>query len=132
MARILRVGDIVALVGPLGSGKTTLVQGLTAGWGYRRRPNSPTFALANEYKSRKGLLFHLDLYRLSPGELELFPLEEYFTPDTLCVMEWADRVRSRWPADTLEIRLTTVDPRARQARVPVHTKSWQKRLALLS
>ena len=119
-------------MGPLGSGKTTLVQGIAAGWGYKRRPSSPTFSLANEYQSRKGLLFHLDMYRLSSDELLLFPLEEYFTPESLCIIEWADRVRSRWPLETLEIQLTSVSLQARQVRVLIPSKDWQKRLTPLA
>src|SRR3954467_6787224 len=87
LARVLKPGDVVALVGDLGAGKTTLVQGIAAGWGYRRRANSPTFALVNEYRSSRGPLLHMDMYRLSPVELQGFPLEEYLGPEAVCVIE---------------------------------------------
>src|SRR5882672_4987994 len=86
LARLLKGGDVLALVGDLGSGKTTLVQGIAEGWGYKRRANSPTFALVNEYTSRRGPLLHMDMYRLTPGELSTFPLEDYLDNDTVCLI----------------------------------------------
>src|SRR5579872_6949984 len=104
LAKHLRPGDVVALVGELGTGKTTWVQGLAAGWGYQGDVNSPTFSLVNEYRSQRGLLLHMDMYRLTPPELVTFPLEDYFDPLAVHVIEWADRVRTRWPKNTLELR----------------------------
>jgi tRNA threonylcarbamoyladenosine biosynthesis protein TsaE len=100
----LRFGDVLALIGPLGAGKTTLVQGIARGWGYRSKVLSPTFALANEYRSKRGFLFHMDMYRLSKDELTLFPLEDYLNQG-ICVIEWADRIRDRWPRGTIEIKM---------------------------
>src|SRR5580693_6788060 len=96
-ARELKVGDVVALVGELGAGKTTLVQSIAAAWGYKRGAVSPTFSLANEYETPRGMIYHLDMYRLSPGELVAFPLEDYLAQG-LCLIEWADRVHDRLPA----------------------------------
>src|SRR5687768_8164717 len=67
--KLLEAGDIVALIGPLGAGKTTLVQGIARGRGYKRGANSPTFALANEYRTPKGNVYHMDMYRLTLPEL---------------------------------------------------------------
>src|SRR5262245_43719909 len=103
LARFLEGGDVVALIGDLGSGRTTLTQGIDGGWGARQRANSPTFALVNEYKSRRGILQHMDLYRLSPQELESFPLEDYLDKKSATVIEWADRAQSRWPKNVLQI-----------------------------
>ncbi len=100
-AKKLRVGDVVALVGELGSGKTTLVQSIAAAWGYKRGANSPTFSLANEYQTPRGMIYHMDMYRLSKGELAIFPLEDYLDQG-LCLIEWADRVRDRLPVGTQE------------------------------
>src|SRR3979409_1028715 len=77
-AKELRQGDVVALVGELGAGKTTLVQSIAAAWGYKRGATSPTFALANEYATPRGAIYHMDMYRLSARELAVFPLEEYW------------------------------------------------------
>jgi tRNA threonylcarbamoyladenosine biosynthesis protein TsaE len=103
-ARTLRRGDVVALIGELGAGKTTLVQSIAKAWGYKRGANSPTFALANEYETPKGTIYHMDMYRLSPKELATFPLEDYWGLG-VCLIEWADRVRDRLPAQTFEIQL---------------------------
>jgi len=103
-AKTLHRGNVVALMGPMGVGKTTLAQGIAEGWGCRTRATSPTFALTNEYRSKRGFLFHMDMYRLSKRELKTFPLEDYLG-EGVCVIEWADRIRDRWPERTLEIRL---------------------------
>ena len=128
-SHILKKGDVVALIGPLGSGKTTLVQGIAAGWGYRRRANSPTFALVNEYPSRRGPLLHMDMYRLSPRELVDFPLEEYLDPNVVSLVEWADRVQTRWPAGTLALQLSILRPESRQLQVVQCPPGWRKRLS---
>jgi len=103
-ARTLRAGDVVALVGELGSGKTTLVKSIAAAWGYKRGAVSPTFALANEYQTKRGTIYHMDMYRLSDRELSAFPLEDYWGQG-LCLVEWADRVRARLPPKTIEVHL---------------------------
>lgn len=118
-ARTLRIGDCLALVGPMGAGKTTLVQGLAAGWGSRALVTSPTFALVNEYRSRKGAMYHMDMYRLSSKELPLFPLEDYLG-DGLCVIEWADRVRGRLPRGTRLLKLAAPSDTVRTLQL----RSW--------
>lgn len=115
-ARTLQCGDVVALIGGLGAGKTTLIQAIAASWGYRRGATSPTFALANEYVTPKGIIYHLDMYRLSKKELAAFPLEEYCSQG-LCLIEWADRVRDRWPDGTREIRFRILGAHRRSIAV---------------
>ena len=111
-ARKLKSGDIVALIGELGSGKTTLVQSIAAARGYKRGANSPTFALANEYKTSKGTIYHMDMYRLSKSELAGFPLEDYWGQG-LCLIEWADRLGDRLPSSRYEVRLKITGPTQR-------------------
>jgi tRNA threonylcarbamoyladenosine biosynthesis protein TsaE len=108
----LRKGDVVGIIGELGAGKTTLVQSIVEAWGYRRGANSPTFALANEYVTPHGTIYHMDMYRLKPHELAGFPLEDYWGAG-LCLIEWADRVRERLPANAIEVRLKITGPRSR-------------------
>lgn len=127
-APLLKNGDVIALVGELGSGKTTLVQGIVTGRGYERLAISPTFALANEYRSGDATFFHLDLYRLTPVELAGFPLEEYFDRQAICFVEWADRVRRRWPAETLEIQLEFVSSRKRRLTILSPSDRWAARV----
>lgn len=112
-AKSLRPGNVVSLVGPLGAGKTTFVQGVARALGYRGDVTSPTFALANEYRARGVNVYHMDMYRLSPAELDGFPLEDYYRGG-ICLIEWADRVRSRLPPDVWEVNLTVTSPSVRR------------------
>ena len=105
--------DVVALVGELGAGKTTLVQSIAEAWGYRRGANSPTFALANEYMTPRGTIYHMDMYRLGVRELAGFPLEDYWGTG-LCLIEWADRVRDRLPSSLIEVCLKITGPQSRR------------------
>lgn len=111
----LQPGDVIALVGDLGSGKTTFVQGLAqalqvAESAYVR---SPTFTIINEYAGRIPL-FHIDLYRLErPEELAGLGLEDYFDAGGITVVEWADKFRALFPPRTKWITFRTIDERTR-------------------
>ncbi len=106
----LAPGDVVCLIGDLGAGKTTLVQGLAAGWGSLDAVSSPTFVLVNVYRRLDGSrLFHLDAYRLSgAAEAEDLDLDNLLESGPL-VIEWADRIQEVLPADRLWIVLNWVD-----------------------
>ena len=83
-------GDVIALVGNLGSGKTVLTKGIASGIGVNEVVNSPTFKLIGEYKSNPPL-FHFDFYRIkSPKEIIDFGIEYYYSVKGICVIEWAD------------------------------------------
>lgn len=114
-AKKLRVGDVVALIGTLGAGKTMLVQSIAKAWGYKQGANSPTFAIANEYATPRGMIYHMDMYRLTPKELSAFPLEDYWGSG-LCLIEWADRIADRLPPRYTEIRLEISGPTSRVLR----------------
>jgi tRNA threonylcarbamoyladenosine biosynthesis protein TsaE len=93
----LQGGQVVALVGPLGAGKTHFIKGVAAGLGSpdQSRVNSPTFVLINEYESRGGELtvYHIDAYRLqSVAEFEALGFADYCRPDAVILIEWADKV----------------------------------------
>jgi tRNA threonylcarbamoyladenosine biosynthesis protein TsaE len=91
--RAARRGLVIALTGDLGAGKTQFVKGLARGLGVGARVQSPTFALVNEYGGGRLKLFHLDLYRLDTRAQVLSAgLEEYWAPDGVCVVEWAERL----------------------------------------
>ena len=103
---LLRPGDVVALWGELGSGKTTLVKGIAGALGVdEREVSSPTFVLVNEYEG-KHKIYHIDWYRLdlvSGADASL--AEECFGSDAVTLVEWAERGQALLPPDRLEIRL---------------------------
>jgi tRNA threonylcarbamoyladenosine biosynthesis protein TsaE len=85
-------GSVIALSGDLGAGKTQLVKGIARGLGIHERVHSPTFTLVNIYGGGRLPLFHLDLYRLETRDQIIGAgLEEYFQPDGVSVIEWAER-----------------------------------------
>jgi tRNA threonylcarbamoyladenosine biosynthesis protein TsaE len=92
-SRSLRSGDVIALVGDLGAGKTQLVKGIAAGLGYAKRVQSPTFALINEYLLADRIVYHLDLYRLdTKHDVAVAGLDEFLIqPDGITLVEWPER-----------------------------------------
>ena len=86
-------GQVIALAGDLGAGKTQWVRGLARGLGFAGRVHSPTFTLVNEYAGGRLKLFHLDLYRLeTPEQVLSAGIEEFLHPDGVAVIEWAERL----------------------------------------
>lgn len=99
-------GEVLALTGDLGTGKTVLTRGIAFGLGIPMdRVSSPTFTLIQEYAGSIPLI-HVDLYRLErPSEISALGLEEYFTPSTIVIIEWAERFPQILPSDHIAIRL---------------------------
>lgn len=98
--------DVVALIGPLGAGKTVFVKGMALALGVRDLVVSPSYTLIHEYEGRIPL-FHFDLYRLSGcGEVEDLGYEEYFSSEGVCVVEWADVCRNIFSPDHYCVRIT--------------------------
>ncbi len=101
-------GDILLLTGGLGTGKTTLTQGILWGLGAKEYARSPTFVLVNEYEARIPV-YHMDLYRLdSFEEIDGLGLDDYLFGDGLCVIEWADKARGYFPANHVDISIKIV------------------------
>lgn len=110
LAEQLSAGSVIALHGELGAGKTCFIQGLGYALGVRRPMTSPTFTIANEYRVEKGLLIHMDLYRLgSPDELLAMGFEQHMIEGALIAIEWPDRAGDLLPADTIHVRLSLCD-----------------------
>jgi len=92
--RAAQPGQVIALSGDLGAGKTQFVRGVARGLGCAGRVHSPTFTLVNEYGGGRLKLFHLDLYRLeTAGQILNAGIEEYLAPDGVSVIEWAERLQ---------------------------------------
>ncbi len=92
----LKGGEVIALCGPLGSGKTHLIKGIAAGAGAGdyRRVNSPTFVIVNEYAGRLDI-YHIDAYRLnSIAEFEMLGFDDFCHPQSVVLIEWADKIKS--------------------------------------
>ncbi len=92
----LRGGEIVAVCGPLGSGKTHLIKGIASGAGAKdyREVNSPTFVIVNEYAGRLDI-YHIDAYRLnSVSEFDMLGFDDFCYPQSVVLIEWADKVES--------------------------------------
>ena len=101
LAHELKAGDVVALMGDLGTGKTALTRYIAEGLGITARVNSPTFTIVKEYREGRLPLFHFDVYRVSdPDELFNIGADEYFYGDGVCVVEWADLIEELLPEDT--------------------------------
>ena len=111
LASTLESGDVVALIGDLGAGKTRLVKSVAAACGVPLdQVNSPTFTLIQEYEGRL-LLRHCDTYRLrNPDEFFELGLDELFATDGVAFVEWANRVEDDLPADRLVISITIDSP----------------------
>ncbi|OGR87090.1 MAG: tRNA (adenosine(37)-N6)-threonylcarbamoyltransferase complex ATPase subunit type 1 TsaE [Elusimicrobia bacterium RIFCSPHIGHO2_02_FULL_57_9] len=104
---VLRGLDVICLYGNLGSGKTTLTQGLARGAGFRGRVVSPTFNLMRVYKAGKRRIFHIDLYRVSVDETGDIGLEDALSdPEGICIIEWPEAGDGFYPSDRLELRLS--------------------------
>src|SRR6185295_4107188 len=119
MASSLPPGSVVGLTGPLGAGKTRLVQAVAAALGVPvGNVTSPTFVLVNEYKGGRLPVYHFDTYRLKDDDefLNLGP-EEYFDSGGLTFVEWADRVETLLPKDRLEIAIDPVSETERRFTV---------------
>jgi len=105
-ARVLP-GDVLALVGDLGAGKTQWVKGLAAGLGSRAAVTSPTFTLIHEYTGGRLPLYHIDCYRLeAPAELLGIGLDDYLDGSGVLAIEWADKFPALFPPATRWVRFT--------------------------
>ena len=107
IAEHLEPGDLIALTGNLGAGKTTLTKAIAEGLGISEMVTSPTFTIVQEYRSGRLPLYHFDVYRLNrPEELFEIGYEDYFFGDGVCIVEWADQIRELMPDDTTEINIS--------------------------
>lgn len=128
LGQLLAPGTVVALVGPLGAGKTHLVRAIAEGAGVvdSRVVTSPTFVLIQEYDARLPL-YHFDAYRLkNVAEFADLGVQEYWAGDGACLIEWADRVESALPVDHLRITIDITGALTR--RLTIESRGPRSRL----
>ncbi len=124
LGKMLKGGEVLAITGELGSGKTQLVQGIAQGLGIAPSEiTSPTFTLIHEHEGRLPL-YHIDLYRLeTPHDIESLGLEEYFTRNAVVAIEWAERATSLLPPDRVQIILSHQDNGTRRVIISEREKT---------
>ncbi len=103
LAENLQPGDVIALEGDLGAGKTTFTKGLAVGLGITKTVSSPTFTIIKEYRGRLPL-YHMDVYRVQDS-FEDLGFDEYFYGDGVTVVEWAHLIKDQLPDELLTINL---------------------------
>ena len=113
----LAPGAVVLLYGDLGAGKTAFVRGLARGAGADPADvSSPTFTIVQEYTGASATLYHVDLYRLEPAEIDDIGMDDLVAGDGIVAIEWAERWPGR-PDDVIEVRLEHVDDERRRIRI---------------
>lgn len=125
LGRQAAAGDVIALYGELGAGKTCLIQGVAAGLGVPPPVTSPTFILIAEYAGRLPL-YHVDLYRTEGlDEIRALGLEELFDGDGLTVVEWAEKAEALLPARSVRVRIHGVGDEARTIEIEGLPAGWE-------
>lgn len=121
-AKNLQAGDVIALYGDLGSGKTTFAQGLASGLGVKKKVMSPTFIFMRSYpiifKKIPLTFHHLDLYRgQDEKDFKSLGLNEIFTQDAIVVLEWADRIKRILPKKRIDIYFENKNGQKRKIKI---------------
>jgi tRNA threonylcarbamoyladenosine biosynthesis protein TsaE len=128
LAPLLRAGDVIALTGELGAGKTTLVQGIAGALRYDGAVTSPTFTLVREYRTPTLPLVHADVYRLDRVQDALDLGLDETAEDGVLLIEWGDAVDALLPADRLVVQLSVPgEDDARRIALRSEGTAWQTR-----
>jgi tRNA threonylcarbamoyladenosine biosynthesis protein TsaE len=128
IGRLCRPGDVIALDGDLGAGKTCLIQGLAEGLGVLKESyvRSPTFTILNIHQGRIPL-YHFDLYRISDiDELEEIGYREYIYGDGVSALEWASNVEEAIPSECLRIDIKRVSESEREVEIVANGEGYEK------
>ena len=117
-AQLVRGGEIVFLRGPIGAGKTVFVKGVAAALGLKSLPTSASFSLMKRYQNRRYTLFHIDLFRLSEGEVFNLGFEEMLEDEKAIILaEWPDPIAALMPTDRLEMNFSLCEGDTRQIEI---------------
>ena len=126
LAKSITQGAVLFLHGELGAGKTTLSRGIVQGFGHTGKVKSPTYTLVEPYELETQSIYHFDLYRLAdPEELEFMGIRDYFTAESICLIEWPERGYGAIPEPDLEIQMQ-YDENQRIITLTAHTVRGKK------
>jgi tRNA threonylcarbamoyladenosine biosynthesis protein TsaE len=115
LAKELRGGEVICLTGDLGAGKTTFTQGLLSGFKIKGPYTSPTFNIMKTYKAKKQTIYHIDAYRISAKDLLDLGWKDFASrPDTIVIIEWAERIKKIIPKNTLCIKFQWINKKERE------------------
>ena len=115
LSRCLQGRGVIYLRGGLGAGKTTLCRGILRAMSYEGAVKSPTFTLVEPYNFPGGQVYHFDLYRLNdPDELEYIGIDDYFSDQSLCLIEWPEKALGTLPPGDIDLELL-IEGRQRRA-----------------
>jgi tRNA threonylcarbamoyladenosine biosynthesis protein TsaE len=130
LGQLGQAGDLIGLQGELGAGKTCFVRGVAEGLDIpSHQVRSPTFTLVNEYSGGRLPLYHIDLYRLTPSDVDRVALREYLYGDGVCLVEWFERLGENAPH--LKIHFTFVAENERLLVVAAHGERYDALLEQL-
>ncbi|MDE3840727.1 tRNA (adenosine(37)-N6)-threonylcarbamoyltransferase complex ATPase subunit type 1 TsaE [Bacillus methanolicus] len=124
LSTFLKPGDVLALEGDLGAGKTTFTKGLAEGLGIKKNVNSPTFTIIKEYHGRLPL-YHMDVYRVEDANEDL-GFDEYFEGDGVTVVEWAHLIEEQLPSELLTISIFREDNEKRRIVLQPKGKRYEE------
>ena len=130
-AKAITSGATVFLEGVLGAGKTTFVRGILRGFGFQGKVKSPTYALLEPYEIDHHKLFHFDFYRINHAkELQYIGIEDYFLPEFICLVEWAEKGEDHLPMPDLLCEFI-IKKNIRELTVTAKTKRGEEMLGKL-
>jgi tRNA threonylcarbamoyladenosine biosynthesis protein TsaE len=119
IGEVLKKGDVIAYLGNLGAGKTTLTRGIALGLGLDDVVISPTFSIVNEYENENGInVYHFDMYRIkNETELEFTGYYDYPQRDSVFIIEWSENIKNILPSSTVFISIETIDEQTREISI---------------
>ncbi|MDY6064818.1 MAG: tRNA (adenosine(37)-N6)-threonylcarbamoyltransferase complex ATPase subunit type 1 TsaE [Finegoldia sp.] len=122
LAKNLKKGDVISLIGDLGAGKTTLTKSIAAFFGVDKEVTSPTFSLVNTYETDP-VLNHMDLYRLEEeDEILSLDIDELLYPEGITIIEWAEMAKTYMPRNLIEIYIDKTSQDSRRVRIEPDNK----------